>query len=327
MNQSKNHIRFLVFIPALLLGFTYYAQEVPSLKENIPYMVTFGLNSDTSLGDDDFSQTVFFAVPKQHLAPVYVRIFDPETFGGLDEIKEGANTRMKYFVYGGKDSYSDKDARNTNPVGNYKSGTLLYSRIFGSEKETDQKWVSMGPFNPEQGEFVAELDAYVFKVIIDGMKGNDGNIYKLFLSTKNTENVAVEGGNAFVYEYSVRLQMAAYSLAHLYPYADNLVTSINISCFDFDNDGQIKLYSNVKNGHLVTTMDNNEWSHSIHPIIEEEHNKCLDLQIVKNGDFKNDMVFYITNQYNAPIPLFIKPIGELPKYKYKISVKSIVKPK
>ena len=79
MNQSKNHIRFLVFIPALLLGFTYYAQEVPSLKENIPYMVTFGLNSDTSLGDDDFSQTVFFAVPKQHLAPVYVRIFDPES--------------------------------------------------------------------------------------------------------------------------------------------------------------------------------------------------------------------------------------------------------
>ena len=327
MIQNKKHIRTLVFLVALLLSLKQKAQEVPSSQENIPYLVTFGMNADHAWGDDDFSQTVFFAIPKQHEAPVYLRIFDPETAGELDEIKDGWDTKMKYSVYGGKDAYSDKDARNVNPIGNYKSGILIDSRIFGSEKESDQKWVSMGPFNPKQGEFVPELDAYVFKVIIDGMKGDDGNIYKLFLSIKNSENVAVEGANAFAYEYSVRLQMVANSIAHIYPFADNLVTSFNIRCFDFDDDGQVKLYSSVKNGHLVKTSNNNEWSLSNHPIKEEEKNKCLDLQIVKKGDFKNDIVFYITNEYDVAVPFFAAPLGGVPRYKYKIRVKSTVKPK
>ncbi len=327
MNLNNLYSRFLFMTLALLSVGSHYAQEVPSPQENIPYLVTFGMNSDHSWGDDDFSQTVFFSIPKSQTAPVYLRIFDPETAGELDEVNQGWDTKIKYSVYGGKDAYSDKDARNVNPIGNYKSGILMESRIFGSELTHDQKWVSMGPFNPTQGEFVPELDSYVIKVIIDGMKGNDGNIYKLFLSTKNGENVAVEGANAFAYEYSVRLQMVANSVAHIYPFADNLVTSFNIRCFDFDEDGQVKLYSSVKNGHLVKTGNNNDWSMSNHPIKEEEKNKCLDLQIVKKGDFRNDIVFYITNEYDVPVPFYAAPLGGVPRYKYKIKVKSTAKTK
>ncbi len=327
MNQNNSYKKILFLTLVFFISCKQFGQEVPSSQENIPYLVTFGMNSDHSWGDDDFSQTVFFSIPKSQTAPVYLRIFDPETGGELDEINQGWDTKMKYSVYGGKDAYSDKDARNVNPIGNYKSGILIEARIFGNEPATDQKWITMGPFNPTQGEFVSELDSYVIKVIIDGMKGNDGNIYKLFLSTKNNENVAVEGANAFAYEYSVRLQMVAKSIAHIYPFADNLVTSFNIRCFDFDEDGQIKLYSSVKNGHLVTTNNNNEWSISNHPIKEEEKNKCLDLQIVKKGDFRNDIVFYITNEYDIAVPFYAAPLGGVPRYKYKIKVKSTIKPK
>jgi len=327
MNQNNSYKKFLFFVLTVFVTGKQFGQEVPSSQENIPYLITFGMNSDHSWGDDDFSQTVFFSIPKSQTAPVYLRIYDPETGGELDEVNQGWDTKMKYSVYGGKDAYSDKDARNVNPIGNYKSGILIESRIFGSETVTDQKWITMGPFNPTQGELVPELDSYVIKVIIDGMKGNDGNIYKLFLSSKNGENVAVEGANAFAFEYSVRLQMIANSIAHIYPFADNLVTSFNIRCFDFDDDGQVKLYSSVKNGHLVKTSNNNEWSISKHPIKEEEKNKCLDLQIVKKGDFRNDIVFYITNEYDVPVPFYAAPLGGVPRYKYKIKVKSTVKEK
>ena len=58
--------------------------------------------------------------------------------------------------------------------------------------------------------------------------------------------------------------------------------------FDFDNDGDVKLFSSMKNGRLVTTSNNNEWSTNSQPIVEEEKNKCLDLQIIKKGDNRQE---------------------------------------
>ena len=86
MNQSNLYERLVIVALAVFASLTYHAQEVPSPQENIPYLVTFGMNSDHSWGDDDFSQTVFFSIPKSQTAPVYLRIYDPETGGELDEI-------------------------------------------------------------------------------------------------------------------------------------------------------------------------------------------------------------------------------------------------
>lgn len=321
MAQNRRHRSTTAVLLALvLLCGRLFAQQVPSAQENIAFLVTFGINGDHSWGDDDFSQTVFFSIPKTQTAPFYIRIFDPETFGEHDEVKEGWDTKIKYSIYGGKDSYYDKDARGINPIGNYKSGILMESRIYGSEPATDNKWISLGPFNPQQGELVTEFDSYVIKVVIDGMKGDDGNAYKLFLSSKSDDNIPVPGGNAFAYEYSVRLISSAKSVAHVYPFADNLVSGFKIRTFDFDSDGEIRLYSSMKNGRSVATSDNNEWSVSEQPIVEEEKNKCLDLQIIKKGDYKNDIVLYITNEYDVPVPFFAAPLGGVPRYKYKVKV-------
>lgn len=324
-NLNKKLSVPLVLILFMIQRLCIYGQGVPSSQENIESLVTFGINSDHSWGDDDFSQTVFFSIPKSQTAAFYIRIFDPETYGELDENNGGWNTKMKYSVYGGKDAYSNPDARNVNPIGKYKSGQLITSKVFGSEPASDQKWISLGPFNPKQGEFVSDFDSYIFKVIIDGLKGDDGNIYKLFLSTKNNDNVPVDGANAFAYEYSFRLISEAKSVAHIYPFADNLVSSFKVRTFDFDNDGQIKLFSSVKNGHLVNVSDNNEWSIGTHEIKTEERNKCLDLQIVKRGDYKNDIVLYITNEYDVPVPFFAAPLGGIPRYKYNLKISKSAK--
>ena len=45
----------------------------------------------------------------------------------------------------------------------------------------------------------------------------------------------------------------------------------------------------------------------------------------KKGDYKNDVVFYITNEYDMPVPFFAAPIGGVPRYKYKIKINSSAK--
>ena len=51
-----------------------YSQPVPNVEENIPYLMTFGNESDTDWGDDDFSQAFFFQIPKDYDQPFFIRL-------------------------------------------------------------------------------------------------------------------------------------------------------------------------------------------------------------------------------------------------------------
>jgi hypothetical protein len=73
------------------------AQQIPAIEENIPYLVTFGKQGESSWGDDDFSQTFFFVVPKFQAQPFYIRVFDPETSGDNDEKKGGIQHPDAFF--------------------------------------------------------------------------------------------------------------------------------------------------------------------------------------------------------------------------------------
>ena len=78
-----------------------FSQPVPAADENIPYLMTFGGNGETSWGDDDFCQIFFCVIPKSFNDPVYIRIYDPDTGGALDELKGDFNSVVSFSVYGG----------------------------------------------------------------------------------------------------------------------------------------------------------------------------------------------------------------------------------
>ena len=67
---------------------------------------------------------------------------------------------------------------------------------------------------------------YVFKIIAKGISGDDGNLYRYFLSTEKNSNIPVEGGNAFTYEYTFRLSNNQNNVSQIYPYLDDKVISV-----------------------------------------------------------------------------------------------------
>ena len=316
-----HHYRNILFVPLLLWGFLAHGQEIPSLGENLAYLVTFSKGAKVEWGDDDFSQTFFFVIPENIKDPVYIRVFDPDIGGEVDQANQGFNSRTSFEVYGGKGAFSNPEARKLDPVGNYKSGNLLASKTFDNKSEYDNKWYTFGPFDPQQGEYSESVNGRVFKIVADGISGDDGNLYKYFLSRSADQNIPIEGGNGFTYEYSFRLVSEGTSIAHIYPFIDEKVVSLHQHNFDFDNNGNIKLYSRVKNGHNLAGSGNDEWKESGHKIADEERGKSMNIRIIKSDESDNDMVFYVTNQYNEPIPFFAVPIGGKPKYQYKIDIK------
>jgi len=309
---------FLLILWLIYLTAGMNAQPVPAGDENIPYLMTFGPKAGTSWGDDDFSQTFFFRVPKSFSQPVYIRVYDPDISGTTDELDGVFDSRMTYSLYGGKECYTHKDAQETQPVGNYRSGNLLASKSFGNQTEYDNKWYTFGPFNPSEGEYVQKFDCYIFKVICDGIAGDDGNLYRYYLSTRVDENRPVEGANAFAFEYSFRMHDSPVEVSHIYPYVDDRTISVKLSNFDWDSDGFIRIVSVARKGQLSKVSAEDIWIDDEFGIHGEEKNTSLDIQFIKRRTppvKNNNVVVNVRNQYGELLPFYVIPIGGVPKYK------------
>jgi hypothetical protein len=310
--MNKSILLILVAISSKML-----AQPVPAKDENIPFLVTFGKDAGTKWGDDDFSQTFFFKIKQDFKQPIYIRVFDPDCSGQHDEKNAEFNSMTKFSVYGGQGCISNKDATGTDPVGEFRSGTLLGTKTFGQKSEYDNGWYTFGPFNPSDGELSTKYGGYIFKIICEGIKGDDGNLYQYFLTTHPDKNIPVEGGNAFTFEYTFRLHKDPYQTSHIYPFVDDKVISIEQRNFDWDNDGFIKICSVATLGESVNISNENNWSSSIYEIKKAERGKSLDIQFTKDKNTSvnnNNVVFSVRNQYGELLPFYVVPIGGKPKY-------------
>ncbi len=322
MTRTLTAVFALAFLSCAVLT-DVTAQPVPPAESNIPFLVTFGPSAPKSYGDDDYSQVFFLSIPASETSPIYIRVFDPDCGGEHDETIGSADTKTKFSIYGGKEAYSHPDARQTDPIGKYKSGTLLDSRTFDSNPKYDNKWYAFGPFDPKQGEFIEEFNAYLFKIVAEGTVGNDGNLYSYFFSRSPTVNIAIEGANAFSYEWTFRMPSDKKAIAHLYPYVTDDVVSVQQYNFDWDDDGVIKIVSYEKKGEWVAMSNEADWATSKHEIAPTERNSSIDIQFVKvpeRSKRNNNVGFSIKNQYGQFMPFYSIPIGGVQKFKYDINL-------
>jgi hypothetical protein len=328
-------IRSIYKIPVLffLLGLPIFniisGQPVPGKDENIPFLVTFGREGKTSWGDDDFNEIFFFTVPKDFKQQFYIRVFDPDCGGQHDEIQGEFNTKTSFAVYGGKGVDPDKNEESRGLLNglNYKTGNLLGSKIFGTEARYDNKYYSFGPFNPTEGDYNEKWNSYIFKIVCEGLSGDDGNLYRYFLSRDANNNLAIEGANAFTYEYTFRMWNDFKSVAHIYPYIDTGIVSIKQRNFDWDNDGKVLVVSRYRQGIPVPISNEDKWEENTIPIEPAEIGASLDFQFHKRqGELvkNNNVVITLQNQRGDALKFYSSPIGGVPVYIPKTNITRIV---
>jgi len=153
--------------------------------------------------------------------------------------------------------------------------------------------------------------------------GDDGNLYRYFLSTRYNENKPVEGANAFAFEYSFRMHDSPAEVSHIYPFVDDRTITVKLSNFDWDSDGFIRTVSVARNGQISKVSGDDHWIEDEFKIFDEEKNTSLDIQFIKMKSppvKNNNVVVNVRNQYNELLPFYVIPIGGVPKYKYNIGV-------
>ncbi len=297
------------------------AQITPSSYEKIDYLITFGKNADKTWGDDDYTQVHFFVVPAAIKTPVYIRVFDPQIGGQYDTKNGSFDSKTSFSLYGGKHCFSKKEAQQVDPVNGYDSGRLIKKKVFGNESEYDNKWYTFGPVNPSEGEYSDKFKGYVFKMICEGVEGNDGNAYKYSLSKEKNHNVSIENGNIFTYEMTFKLDNDKNVKAHIYPFITKDIESITINTFDADDDIHIRITSIGRKLEKANVSLNGKWSSTLINILTKEYNSSIDIQLIQKKTINNDMTLHILNQYKNAIPLFSVPIGGKPSYAYKVKIK------
>lgn len=315
----------MAFSPGLVHG-----QAVPGKDENIPFLVTFGKFGETSWGDDDFVSIFFFTIPKDFNRQFYIKVFDPDCGGQHDEIQGVFDTKTLFSVYGGKGVDPDKnvESRGLKDTDNYKQGNLLASKVFGNESTYDNRYYAFGPFNPTEGDYNEKWRSYIFKIVCEGISGDDGNLYRYFLSSDKNNDIPIEGANAFTYEYTFRMWNDNKSISHIYPYVDTGIVSIKQRNFDWDDDGIILVVSTYKQGLPVPVSNENNSVESVIPIEAAEIGKSLDFQFHKKKEFlvrNNNVVIALENQRGDALQFFSSPIGGVPVYQPVISVRKKTK--
>jgi len=245
-----------------------------------------------------------------------------------DEIQGEFNTRTLFSVYGGRgaDPEQHEEARGIERGLNYKTGNLLASRVFGAEPRYDNKYYSFGPFNPTEGEFNQKWNSHIFKVVCEGISGDDGNLYRYFLSRDANSNLAIEGANAFTYAYTFRMWNDFKSIAHIYPYIDTGIVSIKQRNFDWDSDGKILVVSRYRQGVEIPVSHEDEWVESTIPIEPAEVGSSLDFQFHKRqGELvkNNNVVITLENQRGDAIKFYSSPIGGVPVYVPRTTINKI----
>ena len=221
---------------ALPRAFTVFPRSLPdyTFDNDQAYISTFGPSADPAAGDDDNVQIVFFEVPDGVADALYVRIYDPDTGGSHDRVgPDGAfgDTTMTYSLLGEGGAYANPDARSDHPgMAGITSGTLLAQQSVGEDGLLDGQWLPLA-VNRSQGELVQ--GSRVFKLVIQGASGDDGNGYQVTISADANSNITVLGARVFAFSWCVALPTpnGAVTVHPYVPASANRVTQFN---FDFD---------------------------------------------------------------------------------------------
>lgn len=215
-------------------AFTVHPRPNPTntLDSEVAFIAAFGPDALGAEGDDDHVQIIFFEVPDGS-GDLYIRIFDPDTGGMHDEpgLDVTFNTTIAFTLRGGSRAYTEPDARSYRPGSTgINSGTFIIGTVIGDDVTLDNAWLSW-TVNRSQGELVGS--SRVFKLVVQGASGDDGNLYQVAISTSPTDNLEVPGARIFAYSWCASLPTPGDEVV-VYPFVPAGASRVTQFNFDFD---------------------------------------------------------------------------------------------
>ncbi len=170
------------------------------------YLSVHGTGSPSDSGDPNSLQALYFDIPDGYPDPVYLRIFDAETGGNLDERRGAFDTEVRFVLLGGQSAgrlFGPGHDPATNAGLRFPDADILLDETIGTRARLDMRYWNVRELPLESGLPVAGMRRFVLLVI--GLDGNDANHFDYVLSLKPDDKVPPPGVRQFAYELTLRM--------------------------------------------------------------------------------------------------------------------------
>ena len=322
---------FLTITAIVLCSFVLAGQglcyQVPGDQSNVRYLYVFGKDGQKTYGAmKTWPLVVFVKVPDTYKGNIQIGIYDPDTGGAIDEKDGQWDTTTKFSILGGEKAYTslqeadeshiliDKES-DTSPVDPYQ-GDLLVEKIFGDDAQYDKNLYSFDPIDASKGE---EVDGYkYFKIVIEGVSGNDNNLFSLDISPDMLE--------AFSFAPRIRLAENRGAKMAFYPAIPSDAKKIFEYNYDLDpTGGSIELISASKD-FKIKGSSTGMWESTEIKVPEQDAGKRWVYEITKDRQKQANMAFSMLTENGRSIPIFFTPGTEGPKLVFVAKPKEALMP-
>jgi PKD repeat protein len=284
-----------------LLGASATTQAQSQFQaEESPLLVTYGPAASTTEGDPDYRQVMFLSVPDSAADRLHLRVFDLDTGGEHDLIYgESADTEVRFALFGGKGSYSEVAgaAVEIEPQ-RLVAGTLIGERSIGASDALDDRWQTLFSVAPDQGE---ALDGRrVFRLQIEGMAGDDANLYDVTVSLREHRNLAPDG-----------LEISDFAPTARSPDSERLTElrfrvpddAERLTVRNFDAANASLAFASTYRVVPLDASGQGEWASSEVAVEPSERGELAAITFSGGDELPNDITLVVLDQAGRPLPL------------------------
>ncbi|MFH1525486.1 MAG: PKD domain-containing protein [Bacteroidota bacterium] len=270
------------------------------LAQDNLYLINYGKGAELKEGDDDFSQSVYFKIPFNKTEKLYFWLFDADCGGELDH-KSGAvfNTETKFTLAGGKGIVNKNIFEESFPV----DSLIIFSAAIKDEIEYDNSWINLAELNPRFG--FNDGGYSVFKFIVEGKSGDDGNIFDVKV-TKDSLGLNSEE-DVIIYSYSPTIHLSGITALGVAKFLiPDGTESINILNYDMDG-AEYHFESAFRSNVPLTSSAEGKWETDVIQVNKLEVSRFASVNFGQVGSAANDVTFRITDKYYNSLPILLPP--------------------
>jgi large repetitive protein len=292
-------LRVIGLVPGwiALLGFGWSATAE---AQEAPLVVTYGPKASTAEGDPDFREVIFLSVPDGLEDRLYLRVFDPDTGGEHDLVYNAADdTQVRFTLFGGEGAYTGVAGAGVEPgAEQLAAGTALGEQVVAASAASDDRWQTLFSVAAEQGEAVG--GRRIFRLQVEGVAGDDANLYGATLSLRDRRNLAPQGLEIVDFAPTARVpdKTRMTELRFQVP-ADG--EKLTIRNFDAAN-GSLAFVSAFRSAPL-TASGQNEWRESEIVLQPDERGQIAAITMAGGDEIPNDVTLEIRDQAGQLLPI------------------------
>ena len=275
-----------------------------------PALVTFGPLARINEGDHDFRQLIRISLPAS-AGTVKVRVFDPDAGGEFDEANGGFDTTTKFSLYGaGASPKLWRDAAGV--VQESVEGTALDTASFATDAKTDGQWVTL--FSADAGKGAEAADGKrAFVLLVEGISGNDGNVFDVAVSQSDDANKAPVGTKLYSYMPTFQVPRGN-KLAELG--LDVPAGAKELVVENFDAAGGAITFAGRFRSTSLSASGKSEWRRDDVTLANDEPGQIASVTAADGGETPNDMTVFVGEKATGSDPAD-KPVAiELPVHAF-----------